>query len=503
MIILLLAVLFFAVPSIVFNSVSSDEVGSGVKGFLISVSWKYKKVPGWINVIFAVSLYFICVTSSFYKIHIYKFQTKRNLTNNPSNFTLLIKDIPKDTDFDSLKNAIENEFRVEEVPGSIQENQPSMINIVDVSYGYKIDGFVDKCLEIYRGKNNNEVRLREKFESLINDYNQENLNFKKNGFVLLTLNTVNQKAKVKTHFKLKTKDTAFRNLSRNIFCQVCFKPKNPLGKNYIRLRSAPDPFDIIWHKLSGSIAQRFCKKFTTYLFGLIITIICSSLVYLMLMFFGDSDEYVVPGLAISFIVIICNNITSLILQHFTRREHHFSYTVMTISLMRKIFIFTTLNTAISMYIIFAFDIMSGRLKDDNSNFQIISTIWLFSEAILNSLFSLCNPLYLKKLIQRNQLLSNRILKEQNRFNHIFTNPRFNISDESAKYLRILFIAIAFSPLNPLGLIIAFFPIIIFYITDKYLFLRRSSRSSRLNEKFSQQVLNIIKSYFFIIEVIFI
>ena len=212
------------------------------------------------------------------------------------------------------------------------------------------------------------------------------------------------------------------------------------------------------------------------------------------------DEYIK---GISFIVIICNNTTSLILQHFTRREHHFSYTVMTISLMRKIFIFTTLNTAISMYIIFAFDIMSGRLKDDNSNFQIISTIWLFSEAILNSLFSLCNPLYLKKLIQRNQLLSNRILKEQNRFNHIFTNPRFNISDESAKYLRILFIAIAFSPLNPLGLIIAFFPIIIFYITDKYLFLRRSSRSSRLNEKFSQQVLNIIKSYFFIIEVIFI
>ena len=280
------------------------------------------------------------------------------------------------------------------------------------------------------------------------------------------------------------------------------KQTNALEKNYIRVRSAPNPDDIIWHKLSGTIPQRFCKKLKTYSCGFSLIPICTLFVYLILSSQQDSDEFIISGIAISFIIIIFNNAISYILEYFTQREDHFSYTIMAISLVRKTFIFTSINTALSMYVVFAFDISTKRLFQDNSNFQIISIIWLLIEAIINPLFSFFSPSYIKKLHQRSQLVKKGIHMEQNEINRIFTNPRFKIAGESAKYLRIIFIVIAFSPLNPIGIFIAFIPIITFYYTDKYLFLRRCSRSNRLSDKYNHQVLNIIKSYFSIILVIF-
>ena len=502
MIIILVAGAGITIPSVVYNILTSNGLGSGFKGFLISASWKYKQTPMWVNYIYGGIMMQFCCSFMYCKHHLYRSQLKKNLTENPSNFTVLIKNIPEDTDFESLKNVIENEFRVEEVAGSVQENQPLMVNVVDVCYGFDIDKFVEKCLELYRSKNNTEDSMKEKFEKLVNDYNNENPQFQKNGFVLLTLNTIKQKAKVKSHFKLKTKDSIIRKLTRNLFCQVCVKPRNPLEKNYIRVRSAPDPDDIIWHKLSGTLQQRFCKKLVTYSCAFSLIVIANLIVYLIEALNKDSDEFIISGIAISFIIIIFNNAISSILKTLTQKEYHFSFTLMTISLMRKTFIFTSINTVLSMYIVFASDITSKRLLHNNSNIQIILTIWLLMEALINPLFSFFSPLYLKKLHQRAQLIKNNIHKEQNEINHIYTNPRFNIAGESAKYLRIVFIVAAFSPLNPLGLFIAFIPILAFYFTDKYLLLRRCSRSSRLSEKFNHQVLNVIKSYFPILLVIF-
>ena len=105
-----------------------------------------------------------------------------------------------------------------------------------------------------------------------------------------------------------------------------------------------------------------------------------------------------------------------------------------------------------------------------------------TEAILTPLFMFLNKAYLMKLIYRFMITKNKISVEQKDANEIFTNPKFRIEENLARCLTILAVSLVFSPICPLGLVVSLFPIFTLYCSNKFLLLRRYSRSHQLSKK---------------------
>ena len=196
---------------------------------------------------------------------------------------------------------------------------------------------------------------------------------------------------------------------------------------------------------------------------------------------------------ISLIIMIFNLVLSLVFDILGKYECHSSYTSMKNSIINKSFIFTTTNTVFTFLFIFTSDWINGMLYDKDPKTPRSIANWLLTEAILTPILLIFDPKYIYRLYRRYKIKSNKINIEQKEANKIYTNPFFSIERRSIQYIRIFTVVLLFSFIFPAGLIVSILPIVTCFITDKYLLLRRYSRSNKYGKKLSLQVVSKVSS----------
>jgi hypothetical protein len=173
-------------------------------------------------------------------------------------------------------------------------------------------------------------------------------------------------------------------------------------------------------------------------------------------------------------------------------ECHISYTDLTISKMKKKLYYTTGNTIISLLITFLFDMMHGNYLNENSKLPGTITAWVFMEAVVTPFLLIFDPWYLWKVYRRRLMEKGKLKAGQDSAYDIFTNPQFDISDRSVKYIRLIGVILTFSAYFTFGFLFSLIPITTYYWTDKILFLRRYSRSNELGKKISLHILKYLE-----------
>lgn len=444
------------------------------------------------------------------KLYIYEAESKKKIIDSPMSFTVMISNLPKGITDGELKNVIEEKFSEHLYRDFVAdyETGDNSVQVVDLTFAYKIDEFVKdfrkyekvkrkilrrgwKCC---RGSDEELEKEKNDLQMKIKEFCLSKKEFKKNGIAFVTFRKVSQKSRVVDYFRF-----SFCQKMRAGFRQACclrddgdFNERLENGR--IRIKSAPHPTDIIWGNLSIGFYERVVRSFVSTLVGLVFSIICVLLIYLFQVGKVSStekstSESKIDKFIFSTLIWLFNHMISACFNFLASFERHSSHTEETISLMKKRYYCKTANTVISFLVILGFDISKKRFESCEAHFPGALTSWLITEAILTPLFMFINRVYFMKLFYRYLIRNNKILVEQKEANEIFTNPKFRIEENLERCLTILAVVLIFSPLCPLALILSLFPMFTFYCSNKFLLLRRYSRSNQLSKKIYVQMMS--------------
>jgi hypothetical protein len=133
----------------------------------------------------------------------------------------------------------------------------------------------------------------------------------------------------------------------------------------------------------------------------------------------------------------------------------------------------------------SYNVQSGYTGKDgvdlnwfSTNYGLTSDVcnFLLVDAFFMPLLLILDDKYLIRLFLRTRVSSGKLQVTQEEANKIWTNPEMELAKRSAKYVTTFLVCLLFSPLFPLALPIGFASFLIKYSIDKYLLLRRYSRS---------------------------
>ena len=486
---LVLGVLFIIVPASIFDK--SNPSGS--------VFYAHRKeLNGAVilfDCIFAIVILIICYYS---KQYIYKTNQQDKVSDKPSSFTVMISNLPKNTEYDELKDGIESELK-RSMPNAEFE-------VVDISFAYSIGKFVQdyrdfknlkkelhknpgpyvKRYFIFKKPREELEKKKDELDNKIQQFLNEHKDFQKTTYAFVTFKTIDQKIAVMTYYKM----GRFRRFI-NFIGQCCgINRSNPYKKGNLKVKSAPDPSDVMWHNLSLTASEKWIRSAITYTIGSTIVGVTILIVFVLkiMQALGGSTVF---DVFISIIIMIFNMLLTFILDLLANYEGHTSYTRMKRAVIKRIYSFTLSNTIFSFLLIFFTDLIGNKYSDGNPTLPASIGSWLITEALLTPLGLIWGPQYLKLLYDRYQINRNRVDIEQNEANKVYTNPVFAIEKRSMQYIRIFAVSLIFSFVFPFGIFIAMFPIVTCFFTDKFLLLRRCSRSREYGKSFSLQVVAII------------
>ena len=422
----------------------------------------------------------------------------------PSNYTIMISNLPRNTDHNELKKGIE---------WVLNRAKPDIgFEVVDISFGYSIKNFVQDCRDyenlkekldkntrphvkrcfIFKKPREELEKKKDKLEHKIKEFLKEHKDFKKTNYAFVTFKSVEQKIAVTSYYKM----NIFRKLISLIAMCFCINRSNPYKKGNLEVKSAPDPSDIIWHNLSIRPFEKFIRNIISLIIGsaiigaTLITLYCIQMIQIVDNL-DDPSGTTEFRMFISLIIMIFNFGLSSVFDLLGKYEGHSSYTSMKNSVIKKSFGFTFSNTVLSFFMIFVIDMIQDKYTKGNPKLPLSIVNWLLSEAIVTPLLLIFDPMYLYTLYRRYKINSNKVNIEQEAANKLYTNPFFPIERRSIQYIRIFSVCLIFSFVFPACLIIAILPIVTCYCTDKYLLLRRYSRSNKYGKKLSLQVISMI------------
>ena len=356
--IIILACLIVGIPSfIIYNSSYGSLAYTHIK--------KVNSVIILFHCIFAL---IIVLISFLFQVYIYKVDKKEKISDNPSNFTIMVTNLPQNTEYNELRDEIERELN-----GNKEKNRDNLdFQIVDISFGYKIGKFVKDCRDyedvkemldkntethlttclIFKKSRKDLEKKKNLLEKKIKDFLNGHKDFKKTTYAFITFKTISQKIRVKLLYKM----NIFRKLIYFVAMLLCIKRNNPYKKGKLNIKSAPDPSDIIWHNLSASPCERFLRTFTSLIIGSFIIGVSLLLIYILQLIqfqnrIENSSGSTEFRIFISLVIMIFNLILSYVFDLLGKYECHNSYTSMKISVMKKSLIFTTANTVLSFLLI--------------------------------------------------------------------------------------------------------------------------------------------------------
>lgn len=435
----------------------------------------------------------------------------------PSDFTVIVKGVPAGTDL--------NEFK-EYLKGSVRKSK-EVSEIVSISPSYDISVWIRKEKELrktrkqieyideyFRNKGKyprytkwltaypdlQDLRTRAgKIEEWKKEFlNEENLKKIQGTWVFVTF----QKQSV---CKQVVED--WDESEMQMFTRLWLKCKKKYNYNertynghFINIEQAPEPSDILWENITVSTWVKIKKRIKT---ALITTIILLASFYILVSIkiyqyntykdygkISNSENMKLKAISLllSVTIIVLNFLISEAIKHFSRFEKPATWTQYNILVFHKFVGATTLNTVLMLILVNTYNLQQGYKGEDgirlnwfSKNYGLSSDIcnYLLVDAFFVPVLLIFDFKYLKLLFKRNRITSGKKKVDEETAKLIWTNPQMDLAKRSSRYVTTFLVCLLFAPLFPLGLLIGVGSFSIKYGIDKYLLLRRNSRSRNI------------------------
>lgn len=444
----------------------------------------------------------------------------------PSDFTLWVQGLPRDTDFDDLKKM----FEIKSPSGAI-ENQ-----IVGVSPAYMIEDYLKNNKKI--NQLNSRLNYIQEYKLKYGSYpvkqyccckkeyqTEQELELKING-----LKKWKKEFELSSNLQFIQGDNAFLTFMRQTDCKkiidqwhegelerfsrfflMCFHKFVYSKKTYkyklLTIRPAPEPSDIIWENLTVNIFKRFLRRSLTVIITTIIILFSFAIVLSIKRYqfyqynrstdngtrpLSDSDNMKLKTISflLSLAIQFLNVVITAAIRYFSLFEKHQTWTSYNIAVFHKLVVSTTLNSIVVLMLVNCFNgntyIPDTNPQIDywfNGNFGLTSDVYslLLVDAFGTPFFLIFAPLYFLKLWNRRKIKIGAKIVNQQEANEIWTNPEIDLAQRSARYIRTTLIVLIFSPIFPIGIPLGFISIFLQYWSDKILLLRRYSRSKNFGK----------------------
>lgn len=262
-----------------------------------------------------------------------------------------------------------------------------------------------------------------------------------------------------------------------IFCRCFFRPgdrRKYKEQILYTCEIAPEPTDVIWENMQYSNLNRFFRKIIIYflailvLFGSFWALFYISKSQKNLSEDSAAVKYIV-SILFSLSITIINVILNIVLEILTKQEKNRSYSSYYLSYSLKLMTAWFVNTAILPVIVTYFG-------NEWSNKDVLiqnSFIFFLTNAFVSPILYFFDMSYYMKLIKR-YLLKKKYIKNkepmehtQGELNQIFENPDMNLALKYAYLGKTIFMTVFYIPLLPVGILISFCGLLLFYIIEKY------------------------------------
>ena len=425
-----------------------------------------------------------------------------NWLQTPSDFTVMISNLPKDAKDDEIKDFFEKQL--------FENNEVQVAKIVR---GYDIGKYITSqrrktALQALLANKDvkDRLKLEKEYKTVkkevddIEDQSGKGLEASTYAFVTFEKEEQAQKA---------LKQLSFTSLIQNFFfiigCYSCFSGKKFRNQVRLNVSRAPEPSDIIWENLGTPHSEKRKRRFITNIVSAIVIIICGAILIgvnigknKLTEFKGNStDKYNAKTIAIqvlsvliAFLISILNTSLKLSTRKFASYEHHSTYTNYFVSVAQRLSLTTFINTAITVLVTaYILEILwkEGGLL---TNIFII----LLIAVILGPVFSIMNPWYFMRLCKRRSIKKQGKLctLTQKQANLWFEGPAIDMAQCYSVVLKSLWLTAFYAPVLPIGLPISLVGLFLTYWTDKYLLLNRYVKPLELGKTLSQSMAEFLE-----------
>ena len=366
-----------------------------------------------------------------------------------------------------------------------------MTKIAKLSKINKDDEFLKKLNKKYNKVQINITKLQEKSLTIINDnvYNTES--------VIIIFNDSKDCKRILRKLDL----SIMRRFLYSLLNKCCFFKKYAFkGKKVLRIVRAPEPTDIKWDALNYGGISLFIKRLlidcTIYSFAITIWIF---------IFLIDRYKFQTQSLTFAFSVMIAisvyiiNSVLKLLIIQTAPLRRHKSYTTEA----KHIFILISTSQFFNTAFVGFFSQWSAlSLNSYDTSNEITFTpllrnmffIFLFN-TILNPLFSILDPFYIYKFLQRKLIEKNLVNCNltQHELNKLYEEPELNFPIKYTSIIKTLFITAFYGPFIPFGILIALLEVVLIYVCDKYNIKNR--KLSQPKHDLSSDLLKLILNRF--------
>ncbi|OMJ73060.1 hypothetical protein SteCoe_28337 [Stentor coeruleus] len=429
-------------------------------------------------------------------------------SSRPSDFTLLIKGLPKTYKNEELKSHIEKYIAESEIDIKIvsivvaynmskflkyQKKKRRQAFTLNYIQKYQIStGVYPKKLTWYLclKKYNSEETYKEKINRLESLQNKCLQKIAKKNLTSYAFVTFNKRLETRKFFNLWRKSYWSWLISCCFFCCTKENFHNFKG-NYIYAKLPAEPCDIYWGNLSKSGFHKSCNRFITFIVVfLTISLTFSCLLPLQQLQVSSTEENNISweldetiNFSISLVTVIINILLSFLIRKYSKFESYISHTTYNLSVMDKIVIFMFFNTIILKISVYAGAHGSHWFAKDGLAYSVF---WLeMVNAFVSPILYLINFENLVKMFRRYLAIKNYnkigVLKlSQYRANKIFQGPKLDLADRFANILKTVVLSLFFAPIVPIGVLIGILGIIFETVIFKYMLIRVHNRPRKHN-----------------------
>ncbi|CAI2368266.1 unnamed protein product [Moneuplotes crassus] len=519
-----------------------EDQSSSYYGYICPREISYFEVHLALNFCFILILFIASIFLRVYQSKIISEIDEENIT--PSDFGLMVSNVPEDKRPDELKNWFKEKF-------------PD-VDIAYVNYCYNIEKLVKitrkiealeakkTTLEAYKDKiledkglteqdaaeqgvrvtpikyfccikrasidiealENKILKAQEEQKEVIESMGKLKDSKYFSGKTFVVLNKQTEATKILEYFETTLISRAY---SEVLF--ACKKINQNIRKinwdeNLIYVKRAPEPEDIYWENLNVSTKIRFCKIFITT----VVTVICLFISfciniaiksYSKSLFDKNSDTcsysqsssrednrmLKISSFTISSLVIFVNLLLCKIVRTLSYYERHETHTKYHLSVAIKLTIAMFANTVLIPYISNV-----GGFYGDTFRTLVIDVFFIsLSVSFITPLVYLFDPAYLFKLFKRwrEERKGEKSMLTQKQANKLFEGPPFDMAQRYANTMLLICLAVFYISRIPIVSIILLFGAVFQYWLEKYLLLRRHKRPEKFSHEMSQVFSNMV------------
>ena len=461
----------------------------------------------------------VCIFLMLFYLYILKTIQEKSIeidiqTTTPSDFTLFLKNLPK-------------EYTIEELTKHITENFCDNKNIiVNVARAYDIGEYFqceEECtkwelklnfLLKYYEKYNREPKqshcfkkfpyesvescneMIESYSKKLYFYYNELIIKKSTQFAFVTFNS-----QISTREIAKLWEKSFIDSFLKCICNRK-PPKIFLFKDsYIKARIACESPDVNWENLGVTKLKKIFIRTTTLILNLFLMVTTFLILYYALDWkrnqnaknkYGSLENLRGATALAAVVATLINIFISKLLRVFSALEKHRSWSSCKISVMNRIVSFTFTNTIFLLIMLYSLP--------DNQWFVegglVYSVFWLqISNAFVPPLVYLVNPSYqYQKFIRywvRRKSEAKLLQMTQREANDLFKGPEVDLADRFGNIIKTCFLSFFFAPISPIGPAIGIFALLVEAGVFNFMLVRIHCRPRAYNGKL---VINAVQMF---------